>query len=179
MEERLKAIPLAKFLWLGMDSRKETNVITEMQQLLLKKTTFDFTFTQNKYIDVCLWLAPFRPSPAARKALLPAAQSELSLCAIFGSWVHLRQLHPSHASPGRKGTNSSFSSLVLPSARCCCRLCPHCTGVSDTFPCSSSFSWARGFPSKASCGRLHVGIQSTCPKYVQAHSLIPTPKSCR
>lgn len=107
-----------------------------MQKLLFKKTTLNFTFVQNKYVGVYLWLAPFRPSPAARKALLPAAQSVLSLWAIFGSWVHLSSvILPTPALVRRTQTLpcTPSSSLPLPSARCRCRLRPPSLGSPDTF----------------------------------------------
>lgn len=145
---------------------------------LVEKTTLNFAFTPNKSVGVYLWLAPFRPSPLPEK---PCSQLHNGYyhCGLFLAPEYISGTPSFPRQSCRKDTNSSFPSLVLRRRGAAAGSIPAAQGSPDSSPFSSSFSWARGSPSKPSCGRLHVGIQSTCPKYVQPHSLILVPKSCR
>lgn len=151
MEEGLKSIPLARFLWLGMDSGKETNMITEMQQLLLKNhPQFHIQAEQTRR---CLSVTCSIQSLSCCQNS-PASSCTASIITGCYFWL-LSTSHPSHASPGTKDTNSSSpssSSSPLPSARCRCRLRPPAQGAPEAFPCSFSVSGQEAFHPK-----LHVG----------------------
>lgn len=157
MEEGLKAIPLARFLWLGMGSGEETNMITEMQQLLLK--IHPQLHIHAERLRRCLSVTcSIQALLAARTALLPAAQPVLSLGAIFGSWVHL--ILPTPALVRRAQTLLSTPPPPLPAPS------PLLRGLRTLFPGPSHFLGKRfsiqSFMWEASCWHPEY-MSQICP----------------